>query len=119
MTALIVVVLDLIPGLSLRVSEAAEVLGIDDSEIGEFAYDYVELTREVGIDGGAVSIMDGVGETGSMFSNAQLRQKQQQQQVGRSASPIIASAAGARAFSREDTKDSAIVFGSGQPAFYG
>ncbi|KAK1782722.1 ammonium transporter AmtB-like domain-containing protein [Copromyces sp. CBS 386.78] len=118
MTALIVVVLDLIPGLSLRVSEAAEVLGIDDSEIGEFAYDYVELTREVGIDGGvAGSIMDGVGETGSMFSNAQLRQ--QQQQVGRSASPTIASAAGARAFTREDTKDSAIVFGSGQPAIYG
>ncbi|KAK3951769.1 ammonium transporter AmtB-like domain-containing protein [Pseudoneurospora amorphoporcata] len=82
-------------------------------------YDYVELTREVGIDGGvAGSITDGVGETGSMFSNAQLRQ-QQQQQVGRSASPTVASAAGARAFTREDTKDSAILFGSGQPAIYG
>ena len=119
MTALIVFVLNLIPGLSLRVSEAAEVMGIDDSEIGEFAYDYVELTREVGIDGGAGSIMDGVGETSSMFSNAQLRQQYQQQQAGRSASPTIASAAGARAFPKEDTKDPAIVFGSGQPSFYG
>lgn len=121
MTALIVFVMNLIPGLSLRVSEAAEVMGIDDSEIGEFAYDYVELQREVGIDGGAGSIMDGAGETSSMFSNAQLRQ--QQQQVGRSASPTLASAAGigigTRAFAREDTKDSAVIFGSGQPGFYG
>lgn len=37
----------MIPGLRLRASEDAEVLGIDDAEIGEFAYDYVELTREV------------------------------------------------------------------------
>ncbi len=39
--------MNLIPGLSLRVSEEAEIVGIDDAEIGEFAYDYVELTREV------------------------------------------------------------------------
>jgi len=39
--------MNLIPGLSLRASEEAEILGIDDAEIGEFAYDYVELTREV------------------------------------------------------------------------
>ncbi|KAJ4395360.1 hypothetical protein N0V85_006577 [Neurospora sp. IMI 360204] len=115
MTALIVFALDHIPGLSLRVSEAAEVMGIDDSEIGEFAYDYVELMREVGIDGGgAGSIMDGVGETGSMFSNTQLRQ--QQQQVGRSASPTAV--AGARTFTREDTKDSGVVYGGGQTSFY-
>ena len=37
----------MIPGLRLRASEDAEILGIDDAEIGEFAYDYVELTREV------------------------------------------------------------------------
>ena len=39
--------MNLIPGLRLRTSEEAEVLGMDDAEIGEFAYDYVELTRDV------------------------------------------------------------------------
>lgn len=29
--------MNLIPGLSLRASEEAEVLGIDDAELGEFA----------------------------------------------------------------------------------
>ena len=65
-TAIILFILNQIPGLGLRVSEEAEVLGVDDSEIGEFAYDYVELMREVGIDGGAGSMMD--GETGSLYS---------------------------------------------------
>jgi Amt family ammonium transporter len=46
-TCLILFIMNLIPGLSLRATEAAEILGIDDAEIGEFAYDYVELTREV------------------------------------------------------------------------
>ncbi|KAF2866744.1 ammonium transporter AmtB-like domain-containing protein [Massariosphaeria phaeospora] len=35
------------PIFRLRASEEEEMLGIDDVEIGEFAYDYVELTREV------------------------------------------------------------------------
>lgn len=35
------------PALQLRASEDEEELGIDDVEIGEFAYDYVEVTREV------------------------------------------------------------------------
>jgi Amt family ammonium transporter len=46
-TCVILFIMNLIPGLSLRASEEAEVLGIDDAELGEFAYDYVELTREV------------------------------------------------------------------------
>ncbi|KAL1848169.1 hypothetical protein VTK73DRAFT_10172 [Phialemonium thermophilum] len=46
-TTAILLVLDLIPGLRLRASEEEEILGIDDAEIGEFAYDFVELTREV------------------------------------------------------------------------
>ena len=37
-----------IPGLSLRASEEAEILGIDDAEMGEFAYDYVGLEQEIG-----------------------------------------------------------------------
>ncbi|KAI5808853.1 high affinity ammonium transporter [Peziza echinospora] len=46
-TCIILFVMNLIPGLSLRATEEAEVLGIDDAELGEFAYDYVEITREV------------------------------------------------------------------------
>ena len=46
-TCAILFVMNMVPGLQLRASEDAEILGIDDAEIGEFAYDYVELTREV------------------------------------------------------------------------
>lgn len=54
--------MNLIPGLRLRANEEAEVLGMDDAEIGEFAYDYVELTRDV-INGDAL-----VDEAESKFS---------------------------------------------------
>lgn len=37
----------LVPSLRLRVSKDEEELGIDHVEIGEYAYDYVELTREI------------------------------------------------------------------------
>ncbi|KAF6221018.1 hypothetical protein HO133_002699 [Letharia lupina] len=46
-SCIILFLMNLIPGLRLRASEEAEVLGMDDAEIGEFAYDYVELTRDV------------------------------------------------------------------------
>ncbi|KAI9801035.1 MAG: ammonium transporter Amt1 [Sarcosagium campestre] len=58
-TCLILFIMNLIPGLSLRASEEDEVLGIDDAEIGEFAYDFVELTRDVVTD---------TSEAGSKFS---------------------------------------------------
>jgi ammonium transporter, Amt family len=47
MTSLICFLLNLVPGLSLRVSAEEEELGLDDVQCGEFAYDYVELTRHV------------------------------------------------------------------------
>lgn len=47
MTCVILFLMNLIPGLSLRVSAEEEELGLDDSQLGEFAYDYVELTRSV------------------------------------------------------------------------
>lgn len=56
--------MNLVPGLSLRASEEAEILGIDDAEIGEFAYDYVELTREV---------LGETEEAGSKYSGEQLQ----------------------------------------------
>jgi Amt family ammonium transporter len=36
-TCIILFIMNLIPGLSLRASEEAEILGIDDAELGEFA----------------------------------------------------------------------------------
>ncbi len=50
-SCLILFVINLIPGLGLRTSEEAEVLGMDDAEIGEFAYDYVELMRDAVVGG--------------------------------------------------------------------
>jgi len=47
-TTIILWVMHYIPGLSLRASEQAEILGIDDAEMGEFAYDYVGLEQEIG-----------------------------------------------------------------------
>jgi Amt family ammonium transporter len=46
-TCLILFLINLIPGLSLRAPEEDEIMGIDDAEIGEFAYDYVEIRRDV------------------------------------------------------------------------
>jgi len=37
-----------IPGLRLRLdNEEAEIIGIDDAEMGEFAYDYVGIDAEL------------------------------------------------------------------------
>ncbi|KAK0727626.1 ammonium transporter AmtB-like domain-containing protein [Lasiosphaeria miniovina] len=47
MTCVILFLLNLVPGLSLRVSAEEEELGLDDAQLGEFAYDYVELSRHV------------------------------------------------------------------------
>jgi Amt family ammonium transporter len=46
-TCIILMIMNFIPGLSLRSTEEDEIMGIDDAEIGEFAYDYVEITRDV------------------------------------------------------------------------
>ncbi|KAK9479762.1 ammonium transporter AmtB-like domain-containing protein [Lipomyces japonicus] len=45
-TAIICYVLNKIPGLNLRASEEAEMRGMDEDQIGEFAYDYVEVRRD-------------------------------------------------------------------------
>lgn len=60
-TCIILFIMNMIPGLRLRATEEAEILGIDDAEIGEFAYDYVELTREV--------LNDMENEAASRYSN--------------------------------------------------
>lgn len=45
-SAIIAYVINLTPGLHLRASEEAELLGMDDDQLGEFAYDYVEVRRD-------------------------------------------------------------------------
>lgn len=46
MTVLICKGIDIIPGLHLRTSEDGEARGVDEDQIGEFAYDYVEVRRD-------------------------------------------------------------------------
>jgi ammonium transporter, Amt family len=46
-SCLILFLLNLIPGFHLRASEQEEIMGMDETEVGEFAYDYVELSRDV------------------------------------------------------------------------
>jgi ammonium transporter, Amt family len=46
-SCLILFIINFIPGLHLRASEQDEIMGMDDAEIGEFAYDYVEVSRDV------------------------------------------------------------------------
>jgi ammonium transporter, Amt family len=45
-STLLAVIINHIPGLKLRASEEAELLGMDDDQLGEFAYDYVEVRRD-------------------------------------------------------------------------
>jgi Amt family ammonium transporter len=47
LTCIILFLLNLVPGLSLRASPEMEEVGMDDYQLGEFAYDYVEVTRHV------------------------------------------------------------------------
>ncbi len=44
MSAILAYIVNYIPGLHLRASEEAELLGMDDDQLGEFAYDYVEVS---------------------------------------------------------------------------
>ncbi|MBE3044517.1 ammonium transporter [Candidatus Bathyarchaeota archaeon] len=46
MSVIIAKAIDMIPGLKLRASEEAELLGLDDDQHGEFSYDYVEVRRD-------------------------------------------------------------------------
>jgi ammonium transporter, Amt family len=44
-TALLCFIINKLPGCKLRADEYAEELGMDEDQIGEFAYDYVEVRR--------------------------------------------------------------------------
>ncbi|EHK49497.1 uncharacterized protein TrAtP1_010727 [Trichoderma atroviride] len=47
LSCIILFLMNLIPGLSLRVTVEDEDVGVDDCQLGEFAYDYVEMRRHV------------------------------------------------------------------------
>ncbi|KAK4686515.1 ammonium transporter, Amt family, partial [Tremellales sp. Uapishka_1] len=47
MTTIILWIMHFIPGLRLRASEEAEIVGIDDAYLGEYAYDYVGTDPEL------------------------------------------------------------------------
>jgi len=46
MSTILAYLINIVPGLKLRASEEAELLGMDDDQLGEFAYDYVEVRRD-------------------------------------------------------------------------
>jgi Amt family ammonium transporter len=48
MTTIILWIMHFIPGMRLRCDETTEILGVDDAEMGEFAYDYVGIEAELG-----------------------------------------------------------------------
>jgi len=45
-SAIIAYLINKVPGLHLRASEEAELMGMDEDQMGEFAYDYVEVRRD-------------------------------------------------------------------------
>jgi len=47
LSCLILFAISYIPGMHLRASDADEIMGMDECEVGEFAYDYVEVDRDV------------------------------------------------------------------------
>lgn len=58
LSCIILFLMNLVPGLSLRVSAEEEDVGVDDAELGEFAYDYVELKRNFNDMGQATALDD-------------------------------------------------------------
>jgi len=67
LSCLILFLMNLVPGLALRVSVDDEEIGADDCQLGEFAYDYVELTRHVADSGSSahgVAISSNASATG-------------------------------------------------------
>ncbi|KAL0065395.1 hypothetical protein AAF712_007603 [Marasmius tenuissimus] len=49
-TTIILWAMHFIPGLRLRGTEEAEIVGLDEYSLGEFAYDYVGIEQEIGHD---------------------------------------------------------------------
>ena len=71
-TAILCFVINKIPGLHLRIDYNGEEAGVDEDQIGEFAYDYVEVRRD---------FLDwGIPTVNPTYQNLINDQQQQQQQ---------------------------------------
>jgi len=73
--------INLVPGLNLRASEEAELLGMDDDQLGEFAYDYVEVRRDYLAWTPDHGDFDGSGETKIDRERMELRSPMSQSQL--------------------------------------
>ncbi|KAG5997684.1 hypothetical protein E4U54_002326 [Claviceps lovelessii] len=69
-SSILLFLINLVPGLSLRVSVSGEEAGVDSEECGEYAYDYVELTRHVSD-----------SASGVMSSNSSMQEKNARESV--------------------------------------
>lgn len=47
MSYILMFLINLIPGCKFRTDEEGEIVGVDEVELGEYAYDFVSLRREV------------------------------------------------------------------------
>lgn len=47
MSYILMTLINLIPGCKFRVDEEGEIIGVDDVEMGEWSYDFIQLRREV------------------------------------------------------------------------
>jgi len=74
-TTIIVWVMHFIPGCRLRIDEESEIIGIDDAEMGEFAYDYVAVDAELSPKGEMAGAPDvgrgGVGNIENVLRESQ------------------------------------------------
>jgi ammonium transporter, Amt family len=70
-------VMHFIPGLTLRTTEEAEILGVDDADMGEFAYDYVGIDQEIGhtLDTGLTAAGGGREPDHGKVSNSSIEEK--------------------------------------------
>jgi Amt family ammonium transporter len=60
MTTLILWAMHFVPFCRMRCDETTEILGVDDAEMGEFAYDYVGIEAELGHAAGDARFSDNV-----------------------------------------------------------
>ena len=76
-TSVILILMNLIPGLELRVSPDEERKGIDDVELGEFFFDFVEVRRDFDSwSSPDTRLIEGVDENGfDGSSRAELQEK--------------------------------------------
>ncbi|KAF5337820.1 hypothetical protein D9758_015717 [Tetrapyrgos nigripes] len=65
MTTIILWIMHFIPFLRIRGHEEAEIVGLDEYDLGEFAYDYVGLDQELGHE---IEFRPGMGDSGKTIS---------------------------------------------------